>query len=1120
MCETKRRMLRLITKANLARLLIISPKHNKCMNLTKAGGKLKCGFPDLTKTWRMMKMIAALMLISCLSAGATGFGQQVNISEKNISLERAFQLIRKQTGYSFLFTESQLRAFKPVSLHLINQPLDKALEACFSNQPFTYTIVENSIIIQPLGNRPVPEQPIGIEVSGRVTDSAGQPLHGASIRIKGSTQGTSTREDGSFLIKIPAGQAILQISFIDFETQELSVSGNQTNLVIQLRKKDSELNQAVIIGYGTQKKKDITGSVSTLSSKDLENHGNTQFGYAIEGKAAGVQVLRPSGQPQAGFSIRIRGTSTITAGSEPLYIIDGVPTESTSEINPADIENITVLKDASAAAIYGASGANGVVLITTRRGKNQKTKISFDTHQGTARVWKKIDVLNASQYKSLMNEMGQSVDWSRYTADNNWQDKVFRTAHSQSYQLSLTGGNENTGYYISGAILNQQGVVITNTLDRANFKVNLDHKVNSWLKIGTSINYSRWKDIDVTENAKYGSIMSTLTGAPVTDVYNADGTFAIHPFIQDLENPVALVLKNKHNWVNYRFNSNVYAEAYLTKSVKLRSMFGLEQLNGTYHGWVDPYTSREGRGFKGIADLTNSQSSYWISENTVNYTKTLGGKHSITAIGGFVVAQKTISSSWIHGTGFGSDAIPNVSGAAIKTSGASTSERRNVSALSRLNYGYDDRYLLTVNFRADASSVFNNSDNVWGYFPSFSAGWRLSREKFLAGIDWLNELKIRAGWGAVGNDQVSDYASYGLVNASSNYVIGGLVIPGTAASSLENKNLKWETTHQTDIGVDVAMLNNRILFTADYYRKQTINMLLDRPIPGSVGIPGSTAIKNVGKMQNQGLEFQVSSKNLVGKLKWTTDFNIYYNRSKIISLDGGTIKIGNISERGTVAIAQEGKPLGLFYGYISDGVDKTTGNIIYRDLDKSNDLSEGDQTIIGNANPKYLFGITNGFTYGNFSFNFFVQGVQGNDIFNATRIETEGLIDESNQSARVLKRWTSPGQITDVPKATYGDNTNSLISSRFIENGSFVRLKSATLGFNLPEPTLRKLKLSRCFLYLTGENILTFTKYSGFDPEVSLYGRSNSTEKNIAPGIDYGTYPQSREWLLGLNITF
>ena len=1066
-----------------------------------------------------MKLTTVLLIAACLNAGAKSFAQKINLSVKDVPLQKVFKEIRKQTGYQFLFADELLQTAKNVSLTIKDATIEEALDNCFKEQPLDYTIDDKTVIIKKkTRNISIPPfQAMLADITGKITDEKGIALAGASVMIKGSSKGTHSDANGNFSLPL-IGNDILLISFIGYETAEVKVNG-LSNITVVLKQVNIVGEQVIVVGYGTQKKKDVTGAVSIISSKELEDRPNTQFGYAIEGKAAGVQVIRPSGQPQAGFSIRIRGTSTITAGSEPLYIVDGVPTESTNEINPADIESLTILKDASAAAIYGASGANGVVLITTKRGKNQKTKVSFDTYKGSAKVWKKIDVLNAAQYKSLMTEMGQSTDWSKYTADNNWQDQVFRTAHSQNYQLGVTGGNENTGYYISGSWVKQQGVVIDNDLNRANFKINLDHKVNQHFKIGTSIAYSRWKDIDVSENSKYGSIMSVLTGSPVTNVYNTDGTFAINPFIPDLENPVALILKNKHQWHNYRFNGNVYAEATIATDFKLRTMFGFEQLNGNYDGWVDPYTSREGRGFKGIADLSVSQTSYWISENTINYTKVIGN-NSISAVAGFVASQKNVSGSWIHGTGFGSDAIPNVSGASIKTSGASATQRKNIAAISRINYSYDDRYLLTANFRADASSVFNNTANVWGYFPSFSAGWRIAKEKFFNPHGFINDIKLRAGWGKVGNDQVDDYASYGLVNAASNYVIGGVIANGTAATTLENKNLKWETTVQTNIGIDIAMLNNRILFTSDYYIKQTSDMLLNRPIPASVGIGSNTAIKNIGKMENRGIEFQVSSKNIIGALNWTTDFNISTNKSKIISLDGGTIKIGDISGRGAVAIAQEGKQLGLFYGYISDGVDPATGNIRYRDLDHSGDLSDGDQTIIGNANAKYTFGLTNSFSYKNFTFNFFFQGIQGNQIFNATRIETEGLLEASNQTVNVLKRWENPGQVTDIPKSTFGDNTNSLISSRYIEDGSFVRLKSATIGYELPKAIITKLKLNRCFFYVTGENILTFTKYTGFDPEVSLFGRGENSERNIAPGVDYGTYPQSREIIAGINIVF
>jgi TonB-linked SusC/RagA family outer membrane protein len=957
-------------------------------------------------------------------------------------------------------------------------------------------------------------------VKGIVKTNDGTTLPGVTVVVKGTSTGTTTGADGQFSLSTPA-DATLVFSFIGFATTEVAVAG-KSQIEVTLTESATNLSEVVVMGYGTQQKKDVTGAVASVTSKEFKDRPNTQLGYALEGKVAGVQVVRPSGQPQAGFTIRVRGTSTITAGSEPLYIVDGVPTTSVNQINPSDIESMSILKDASAASIYGASGSNGVVIITTKRGGNQKTKVTFDTYMGSSKVWRKLDVLNATQYKELVSEMGQTTDWSLYPYNSYWQDQAFRTGHQQSYQLGVSGGNENTNYYISGSWMKQEGIEITNVVDRYNFKTNLDHSVSKVLKVGTSISYNRWRDVSVNETGRWGAINSLITGAPVTEVYNADGTFAANPFIPDLENPIALLLANDHAYVNARFLGNVYAEISPIQDLKFRTMFGYEQNNGTYTGWVDPYRSREGRNFQGIADLNTNQMTYWISENTLTYTKNFK-KNNLTALAGFVVSQNDLNSSNINAKGFGGSAIQTVNGGSTRTATAGITQRRNAAFLSRVNYGYDDKYLLTANFRADASTVFSATDNVWGYFPSFSAGWRISKEDFFTGLDFINDLKIRAGYGEVGNDQVGNYASYGLVSAGAFYVYGGDVVPGTSPVTLENKNLKWETTKQTNFGLDFAFLDNRILFTTDYYIKKTTDMLLNRPIPASVGLPSSTATKNIGEMENRGFEFQVTSHNLnsQNELKWTTDFNISFNKSKIISLDGGTIKVGNISDRGSVAIAQEGQPLGLFFGYISDGVDPATGDMIYRDLDESGTVSDGDKTIIGNANPKYTFGLTNTFTYKGWSFSFFFQGVQGNDIFNATRIETEGLSMETNQLATVLDRWTTPGQITEIPRATYGDFTNSLISSRFIEDGSFVRLKSLSLGYELPKSIISKLNMSRLYLYISSENLLTFTIYSGFDPEVSVYGlSSNNTEKNIAPGVDYGTYPQSRDFLVGLNVTF
>lgn len=961
-----------------------------------------------------------------------------------------------------------------------------------------------------------------ITVKGTVTNNSGKALQGVSVVVEGTDKGTMTGASGEYILTDIDENASLVFSYIGYSVQKVAVQKRQT-INIRMEESSTGLNEVVVVGYGTQKKKDITGAVTVITSKELEERPNTQFGYSIEGKTAGVQVLRSSGQPQAGFAIRIRGTSTITAGSEPLYIVDGVPTTSTNEINPADIESLTILKDASSAAIYGASGANGVVLITTKRGKNQKTKVNLSAYTGFSNVWKKVPVLSGSQYIDLMTEMGLSPTsgWGSYSNVNtNWQDEVFRTGHSNNINLSAAGGNANTQYYISGSVLQQQGIVINNSVQRGNFKTNLDHKINRIFKIGTSISYNKWQDVDVSENSRNGVIFGLITGVPVIKAMNEDGTYASNPLIADIENPVASAYGSDHKWINSRFNGNTYIEATVLEGLKLRTMFGYEESTGAYNAFVNPFQTREGRTWSGIADQSLSQNKYWISENTATYD-THFNESDLTVLAGFITSNRSSNSLSEHATGFGGSAVTTVNGGAVHTlSGASISERSNVSLLSRVNYTYANKYLLTANFRADASSVFGPASR-WGYFPSFSAGWRISNEDFFKNVTAFNDLKLRVGWGQVGNDQIASYSYLGLVNPSSNYVINDAPTPGTAPTSLENASLKWETTEQLNIGLDASLWNSRITVSADYYVKKTKDLLLRVPIPASVGIPSNIALQNAGKIENRGVEFQVSTRNLVNKFKWNTDFNISFNHNKVLDMVGTFIKVGSIESRGNTSIAQEGLSLGSFWGYIYDGVDPETGNAVYRDLDKSGEVNEDDKTIIGHANPKYAFGMTNSFRYSNFTLDVFVQGIQGNEIFNATRVLSEAMIDGRSQSAAVLKRWTQPGQITDIPRQSLHNSGipdptyNSLVSSRYIEDGSYIRLKSVTLGYNLPERITNKLRLSNCLIYVTGENLMTITNYSGFDPEVSAFGASNT-----APGVDFGTYPQSRDILIGINLSF
>ncbi|MFI5139552.1 MAG: TonB-dependent receptor [Sphingobacteriales bacterium] len=1071
-----------------------------------------------------MKLTIVLMLTTFLQVGAVTYAQKITINKKDASLKEVFEAIQKQSNYTVVYDSKMIRSTKHVDLSFKDASLEEVLNKSLKDQALTYTINLNTIVIRKQAEQPaIAVQPI--KVTGKVTDTKGVPLIGATVSIKNGANIAVTDINGSFTVNVPEN-AILHISYIGFQSVDAAVGG-KSEITIILKETTGGLNEVVVVGYGTQQKKDLTGAVSVIGSKELEDRPNTQFGNSIEGKAAGVQVIRPSGQPDAGFSIKIRGTSSITSGTDPLYIVDDVPTYNTSEINPADIESITVLKDASAAAIYGSSGANGVVLITTKHGAlNQKTRVNFNTALTSSQAWKKLSVLNTPQFESLMAEMQIALPAPTNFANTNWQDLVFRNALSSSNNLSISGGNDKTTYYISGSYVNQEGIIINNNVGRATFKVNLDHKVSDIFKVGTNISYDRWSDVNVLENNPNGVITRMLTTVPIIGVWNPliPTQYAVSPVAPvDVENPVSVAYQPQNLTVNNRFNGNANAELSILPGLKFKSIFGLEHSNSIGTSFQNSILTSYGRSMDGLATENDNNYDYWISENTLNYTKKIK-EHSFSLLAGYITSDESARSVYLASHGFGgSTAITTVTGGTVQSKPQiNIYEKAHESFIGRLNYNYKDKYLLTSNIRADASSIFSAQDR-WGYFPSFSVGWRISNEDFLKNVTAISDLKLRAGWGLVGNDNIDPYSRYGLINLSS-YVIGGNSVTAYVPSTLPNANLKWEQTAQYNIGLDFGLLNNRVTITTDYYNKKTTNLLLNAPIPASEGVSGNTAIINAGAIENKGFEFQVTSRNIESKdFKWNTDFNIYFNKGKVLNVVGETLLTGNVNVAGNTyqtAIVKAGLPLGSFYGKYALGVDPATGNELYL----KNKAGADSVGVIGNANPKYSYGLTNSFNYKGFTLNIFLQGEQGKQIFDATRMLTESMTIGENQSAAVLKRWEKPGDITNVPKSsTTADPANVYPSTRFIENGSYLRVKSVTLGYSLPASLLNKLKITRCMLYITTENLFTFTKYTGFDPEASMFNASSNSDtasKNTAPGVDYGTYPQSRDIILGLNVTF
>lgn len=953
-------------------------------------------------------------------------------------------------------------------------------------------------------------------ITGKVIDEASQGLPGVSIMVKGEGRGAVTDIEGNFKINDVSPDDKLVFSYVGMLTQEILV-GQQSNITIEMKSDMASLNEVIVVGYGTQEKKDVTGAVSLVDEEAMDLRPNNQFGGLIQGKATGVQVLSNSGKPSQGINLRIRGTNSINAGSEPLYVVDGVPTTDTRSINPADIESISILKDASSAAIYGSQGANGVVLITTKTGSSETTTVSFDSYLGFSEVWKTLPVLDARDYRILMTELGQNTDWNLYNENTDWQDEVFNRGSTQNYQMSVSGKNEGTSYYISGGWVEQNGAVRSSRMDRSNFKVNLDHEASDWLTVGSRVAYTVYSDVDVADNQSVnqgGVLLGALSTPPNIGIYNPDGTFTSNPF-QNWENPIASTDGTIREYNNRRLIGNAYAEVSFLDHFTFKSNIGIDHSNGVFDSFLDPYLTSFGRALNGRAINNTDKNSYHILDNTLRYENEIG-ESKFKALIGTVTQKWRWENSGITTQNFAGNGIitPNA-GSDIISATASKSEKANQSFISRLNYEFRSLYLLTVNFRADGSSVFG-PENRWGYFPSFSTGWRVSEEDFFSQFNKISELKLRAGWGIVGNDQIgNNYAYLGLVAGGANYPIGGVPQPGTYPASISNNKLKWEESTQSNVGVDLGFLNNRLVFTLDAYLKQTNDLLLNAPLPRTTGF--DNAIQNIGSLENRGFEFAANTVNIDSDLRWTSNFNFSINRNKVTNLVGQELFVGAIAGRGEAGLVREGLPLGTLYGYQYGGVDPETGDAFYIDQNGEStfDPSPDDRIIIGDANPDFIYGLTNSMQYKNFSLTFFFQGSYGGDILNASRIDIEGMTDPKNQSAAVLDRWQEPGDITDIPRASWGNTDNSRISTRFIEDASYLRLKNLTIGYELPESLISKIGLRQFKIYATAENLLTFTSYSGFDPEVNAFGPSNTVQ-----GIDYGTYPQTRSVISGINITF
>ncbi|MDR0894759.1 MAG: TonB-dependent receptor [Prevotellaceae bacterium] len=970
-----------------------------------------------------------------------------------------------------------------------------------------------------------------LQVKGVVKDAdTGEPLIGVAVMEAGTQSGAVTDLDGQFTLSATAGSS-LQFSYVGYKTLTLAA---RASMEVKLQQDVEVLNEVLVVGYGTVKRRDVTTAVASVSTKEISQRPIVSAAQAIQGKAAGVQVIQPNGAPGGETVIRVRGTTSFNGSNDPLYVVDGVPVDNLNFLSPNDIASMQILKDASSAAIYGSRGANGVVIITTKSGETSNAKISLSAQLTLNNVSNQIRSLNAKQYKELMDEIrpGAIPDGTRDIT--NWYDEVYRTGITQNYQVSISDKGERMSYFVSAGYLNEGGTLEAAFFRRYNFRANIESDVTKWLHLNANISYSDNQSNGITTGmgSNRGGVVLAVVNLPTSlPVWNTETNYYNRTFYgQNITNPVESMRNGKDDISREnRLIASASATITFLPELKYKGSFTLDRRSAIADGF-SPVVHVTGIDEWGSGWDNRNQNTVLTFDNVLTYNKVFAKRHTLEVMLGTSWTDSDYRNNYINGSYYRDNLIHTLNAAnkiAWDNTGAGISQWGIFSYFGRLSYNYEGKYLFTGNVRRDGSSNLA-PNHRWGTFPSFSAAWRLSSEQFMQGMTWLDDLKIRGGWGQTGNQSgIGDYAylqAYNITRqpwAQASLDAGGNIVylydkaaPLITASGLRTRDLTWETTSQTSIGLDATLFNNRLSVTMDYYYKYTKNMLMYVSLPA--GASFSSITRNEGEMSNQGFELSITSHNFTGKVfTWDTSLNLSTNKNRLKKLELQQIyydaQTTDAFHQMNVVRNEPGRPLGGFFGYISDGVDPETGELRYRDLNKDGKLTATDRTYIGNPNPDLIYGMTNTFAWKNINLSIFLQGTLGNDVFNASKGDTEGMYDLKNQSVNVLRRWRTPGMITDVPKA----NFNMQPSSYFVEDGSYLRVKDITLSYNLRLPQLKKIGISLIRPYLTATNLITFTNYSGMDPEVNQWGNNGHVQ-----GIDWGTYPQNRSWVFGLNVEF
>jgi TonB-linked SusC/RagA family outer membrane protein len=1084
-----------------------------------------------------------LLIISVVSfanaheTSAQALDKRISIELNNTNLRTALSKLEQLTNVKFLYQSQLIPTREKVTISAKNERLADVLDRMLSPRKIQFREEGNQIILTKKGSQDIsateltPGLSDAIQLSGTVTDEQNQPLPGVNILVKGTTTGTTSDANGAYALNVPDENSVLVFTFIGYTAKEVVV-GSQTEINIQMEADIQSLQEVVVVGYGEVKKSDLTGSVSSIKAEELNAYPTTNIMQSLAGRATGVQVSQNTGAPGSALSVRIRGINSIQGGNEPLYVVDGFPyTGNPTLLNNADIESIEILKDASATAIYGSRGANGVVLITTKRGKSGKTTVEYDGYYGWQTRRKKIEMMNATEYAQFYNEQAANDGLApHFTQDEinsfgegtDWQDLVFKTAPIQNHAISINGGSEKTRFSISGSNFNQGGIIggsdyIRNSV-RANVNTDISKKFSFDLNAILSRIDSDRKNSD--KGNRGGSLTSAmLSGYPTVPVYAPDGSYTR---LSEAYSWGSNVITNPLNYIEQDFE-HIRSNKILTNaSLTFKPLDGLSiKISGGIDNTddrTDFFRTNKFINSQGSAKIETDQTTSVLNENIISYVREFG-RHSISAVAGFTYQNNKTSSLDASGTGFVSNIQKSYDVGAAATQGvpiSSYSDWTLLSYLGRINYVFNEKYLATVSFRTDGSSRYSEGQK-WGSFPSASLAWRLSEEEFIKNISFISDLKIRAGYGETGSTAIGPYYTLNQLK-SSKVVFGDALVTAYSPDVRLAGPLKWETTAQMDVGLDVGFFDNRLSLTVDYYIKNTRDLLNRVPLPSSQGY-GYT-VQNIGELQNKGFELSATAVVTNGQFKWDVSGNISFNKNKVTKVYGGNDILGQAVDiaviNDNINIVREGEPIGSIFGYIEKGYD-AAGKILYEDFNENNTRDIGDKRIIGNPHPKFIYGFNSNMSFRNFELNFFIQGSQGNDIFNVSAVnQTLDYGQALNMPREVYEdHWTPEN--TDAKYPVISRSTSTQVSDRFVEDGSFLRFKNIQLSYNLPITDLRFSWLSKAQIYVSGQNLITFTKYSWYDPDINSYGNDGSIFRF---GIDHYSYPTAKTMTVGLRLGF